>query len=99
MPTQNTAGVGSYNVPTYYANVDLQIKFGDKRQYVIRHQIYAGFTPGMEQQGIGLLGQFGFFDHFEVLFDRSSSLFCVEIPDSLPSKSAPRLSSNIFHQR
>jgi hypothetical protein len=81
MPSQFSAGVGSYNIPTYYSDVVLQIRFGQQGEHVVEHKIYAGFSEGMEHQGIGLLGQFGFFDHFKVAFDRKASLFFVEIPD------------------
>jgi hypothetical protein len=75
--------MGSYNVPTYYANVTLRIGFGvPTNQRVVEHTIFAGFTQGMDQQGVGLLGQSGFFDHFKVAFDRTASLFHVELPDT-----------------
>jgi hypothetical protein len=83
MKAQGSMGMGSYNVPTYYENVTMRISFGS---HVQEYPLYAGFTQGLEQQGVGLLGQFGFFDRFNVLFDRARGLFHVELPD--PPKSA-----------
>lgn len=53
----STAGVGNGSVPTFYWPV--QIEFPG----VITIDIYAGFTVGLDNVGLGLLGQSGFFDH------------------------------------
>jgi hypothetical protein len=37
-----------------------------------------GFTEGLEAQGIGLLGQRGFFESFLVTFDYASRQFWIE---------------------
>jgi hypothetical protein len=39
----------------------------------------AGFTPGMDAQGIGLLGQSGFFETFAVGFDHKAKQFYVDV--------------------
>ena len=39
-----------------------------------------GFTSGLEAQGIGLLGQCGFFDRVKVLFDHKARVFQIETP-------------------
>ncbi len=41
-----------------------------------------GFTPGLEAQGIGLLGQDGFFDRVKAVFDHAQDLFHIETPDA-----------------
>jgi len=68
-----TSGVGSTNVPTPYCNVTLDL--GE-----IAFQVYAGFTTGMDQFGIGLLGQDGFFDKFKITFDYVHGLYTLETP-------------------
>ena len=70
-PVDPTAGVGSSNVPTHFASVTLDFT-------AIQIPVYAGFTTGMEQHGIGILGQSGFFEHFKVTFDYKSKIFTVE---------------------
>jgi len=38
----------------------------------------AGFTPGLEAQGVGLLGQTGFFERYGVTFDHKASVFHID---------------------
>ena len=40
--------------------------------------MYAGFTTGMDQLGIGLLGQAGFFEAFKITFDFANKLYHIE---------------------
>lgn len=47
-----------------------------------------GFTTGLEAQGMGLLGQSGFFDRTKVLFDHAQGLFHIETPDPVPQPQA-----------
>ena len=68
-----TAGLGSDNVPTYFWNVGIDI------QGTTQIEVYAGFTDGLEQWGIGLLGQTGFFDRFAVSFNLNRGIFEFEI--------------------
>lgn len=75
MPMQLTGGVGSTNV-TSYADVEIHILATPPFAF----PVYAGFTPGMNQQGIGLLGQSGFFDKFRVGFDHKAKLFHIDVP-------------------
>jgi len=70
-PLDMTSGVGGANIPTHFANVTLD--FG-----VTRLAVYAGSTTGMDQIGIGLLGQTGFFDRHRITFDYQNSLFTIE---------------------
>lgn len=72
-PVDMTSGLGSTNVPTHYCHVTLDLD-------VINFQIYAGFTTGMDQFGIGLLGQDGFFDKFKITFDHAHGLYTLETP-------------------
>jgi hypothetical protein len=70
-PVDMTSGVGSTNVPTHF--VDVTLDFGPTQ-----FSVYAGFTTGLDQIGIGLLGQSGFFDRHKVTFDYQNKLFTVE---------------------
>ena len=70
-PVDMTSGVGGTNIPTHFADVTLD--FGPTQ-----FSVYAGFTTGMDQIGIGLLGQSGFFDRHKVTFDYKSKLFTIE---------------------
>ncbi|HXA05242.1 MAG TPA: hypothetical protein VNY30_10410, partial [Bryobacteraceae bacterium] len=40
--------------------------------------VYAGFTVGLEAQGIGLLGQAGFFERFTVCFSHTAKQFHID---------------------
>jgi hypothetical protein len=73
-PVEMTSGVGSVNnVPTHYCNVTIDLG-------VAQFQVYAGFTSGMDQFGIGLLGQAGFFEKFKITFDYTQGLYMLEMP-------------------
>ena len=70
-PVDLTAGVGSSNVPTHFATVTLDFT-------AVQIAVYVGFTTGMDQHGMGLLGQAGFFENFKVTFDYKSKIFTIE---------------------
>jgi len=72
-PVDMTSGVGSNSVPTHYCNVTIDLG-------VTNFQVYPGFTAGMDQHGLGLLGQQGFFDKFKITFDYVGGLFVLETP-------------------
>ena len=76
LPSTLTAGVGSASNITYYANVNVDLGQG------VSADVYAGFTEGMNAHGMGLLGQSGFFEKFDVHFSHKSGLFTVSISDS-----------------
>ena len=86
MKQQLTAGVGNSGNVTYYA--EIQIDAGIYRQdpagiysifdVVASFETYAGFTLGLETQGIGLLGQSGLFENFQVAFDHKNKQFHIE---------------------
>ena len=69
-----TIGVSSASVPTHFASIALDI------QGVVQFPVYAGFTSGLEAMGVGLLGQTGFFDRFNVAFKLSEKNCYIEIP-------------------
>lgn len=71
-PLEMTIGVGSTNVPTHFADIDIDL------QGVIQFHVYAGFTTGLDPIGIGLLGQSGFFDRFIVHFKLSQGIYEIE---------------------
>jgi hypothetical protein len=69
---QMTGGVGSSANPTYYADLDIILGPG------IEFKSYVGFTSAMDAQGIGLLGQHGFFDYYNVHFKKKEFKFTIE---------------------
>jgi hypothetical protein len=59
--------------------VEIQLRFaGVPGVPMFAFKTYAGFTPGMDNQGIGLLGQTGFFENFRVTFDHKARIFTIE---------------------
>ena len=73
-PKSSVGGVGSTSNVTYYAS--LTVDLGQ----AIRIQVFTGFTQGMNAQGVGLLGQEGFFSLFDVCFSHRDKSFTVELP-------------------
>jgi hypothetical protein len=71
-PVEGTSGVGSSNVATHFSKVIIDL------QGVVQIPVYAGFTMGMDQLGIGLLGQVGFFEAFKVTFDYANKIYFLE---------------------
>lgn len=66
-------GVGG-KAKEYEAVVTLHLNLcGQEFQYPVR----VGFSKGIEDEGIGLLGQEGFLDHFHVVFRKSEGTFAV----------------------
>jgi len=72
MKRQPTGGVGASGNVTYYENLEIDVGNG------LTFRSYVGFTPGLEAQGMGLLGQSGFFENFLVTFDYKSRVFYLE---------------------
>jgi hypothetical protein len=79
MKSHMTGGVGATNV-TYYETITVQIPImnADGTITALSFDTHAGFTAGMEAQGIGLLGQAGFFEHFSVQFNHKARIFSIE---------------------
>lgn len=69
---QLTGGVGASGNVTYYEDVEIDVGNG------LKFTSYVGFTQGLEVQGMGLLGQSGFFENFLVSFDYQSRIFTLE---------------------
>jgi|SRR5271166_422344 len=67
-----TGGVGSSGNVTYYD--DLTIDLGEG----LKFHTYAGFTSGLEAQGLGLLGQRGFFENYNVIFEHRNRQFHID---------------------
>lgn len=84
MKQQMTGGVGSTGNVTYYADLTIEIGIlvdvsGSatfKPQFTFK--AYAGFTAGLDSQGIGLLGECGFFENHLVTFDHKARSFHIE---------------------
>jgi hypothetical protein len=87
MPQQITGGVGNSGNVTYYSSIKVEIGelAGDPNNLAFTAKVsfdtYAGFTNGLEAQGIGLLGQSGFFESFAVAFDHAARQFHIDAPD------------------
>lgn len=72
MPKTLTGGVGSEANVTYFDH--LVIDLGKD----IAFSAYVGFTEGMDAMAIGLLGQDGFFDQYNVEFRNAEGVFTIE---------------------
>jgi hypothetical protein len=67
-----TGGVGSAGNVTYYAETEIRLGYG------IQFKSLVGFSAAMDRQGIGLLGQAGFFDYYNVCFYQKQRKFTIE---------------------
>lgn len=72
LPRGVTGGVGSSANSTFWDTIRVDLGHG------IEFSAYTGFTQGMDQMGLGLLGQVGFFEHFRVEFLLSKNAFTIE---------------------
>jgi hypothetical protein len=69
-------GVGG-TVATYRTTITLRVSLcGHEFHYAAD----ARFSDGMESEGIGLLGQTGFLDHFQVVFRKAEEKFAIRLP-------------------
>ena len=73
MKAQMTSGIGNIANMTYYDTIEIEIP-----NTPLSFSTLAGFTQGLDALGMGLLGQFGFFDHYTVTFDHRARLFHIE---------------------
>lgn len=71
-PMETISGVASAGVPTHYFHVEIDL------QGMVRFPVYAGFTTGLDDLGLGLLGQNGFFDRFHVHFKLPQRIYEIE---------------------
>jgi len=76
MKNHMTGGVGNAANVTYYENIEVRIAVPSGSP--VSFTTYAGFTEGLQAQGVGLLGQCGFFETFRVRFDHAGKLFFLE---------------------
>jgi hypothetical protein len=84
MKQQITGGVGNTGNITYYddltielgiwVNINGTLTFTPKFSF----KTYAGFTAGLEAQGMGLLGECGFFENYLVTFHYKGRVFHIE---------------------
>ena len=72
LPRGITGGVGSSANTTYWDTISVDLGHG------IIFPAYTGFTQGMDQMGLGLLGQTGFFELFKVEFLLRKNTFTIE---------------------
>jgi hypothetical protein len=74
-PSLLSAGLGSNAIPMYFWDVVIDL------QGITRFPTRIGFTEGLNQCGIGLLGQDGFFNNFRVTFNLNrNATFEIEVP-------------------
>jgi hypothetical protein len=78
LPKAITSGVGSQTNLTYYDNLTIDLGSG------IVFTACVGFTQGMDAIGLGLLGQDGFFDQYNVEFRNAEGIFTIEAARELP---------------
>ena len=71
-----TGGVGASANITYYETITVEIPITNGP--TLSFKTLAGFTAGMEAQGIGLLGQRGFFETFQVGFNYAVKTFITK---------------------
>ena len=67
-----TGGVGSSGNVTYYTDLHVWLWSG------IEFTSLVGFTDAMDRQGIGLLGQAGFFEYYNASFLHKQKKFVIE---------------------
>jgi len=72
LPKALTGGVGSSANTTYYDTITIDLGSG------IAFSAYTGYTQEMDQMGLGLLGQDGFFECYKVEFLLSKKVFTIE---------------------
>lgn len=84
MPQQITGGVGNSGNVTYYDHLRTEMGHmvtADELttfQPICSFSAYAGFTLGLEAQGLGLLGQSGFFENYSVTFNHKRREFYID---------------------
>jgi hypothetical protein len=72
LPKSITSGVGNGANLTYYDRVFIDLGNG------IAFTSFVGFTQGMDKVGLGLLGQAGFFEYYNVEFMYSKRTFTIK---------------------
>jgi Aspartyl protease len=72
LPTSSITGIGNGANEAYYGVVTLELGRG------ITFQARVGFSEALERGGVGVLGQIGFFDQFNVEFRLAEGFFTIE---------------------
>jgi hypothetical protein len=72
LPKATIGGIGNSANVTYYETISIDLGHG------MRFETKAGFTQGMDQVGIGLLGHLGFFENYNVEFRHRQRIFTIE---------------------
>jgi len=72
LPKAMTGGIGNAANVTYYDTITADLGDG------MRFETRAGFTQGLDQAGIGLLGHLGFFENYNVEFRHRDRIFTIE---------------------
>lgn len=84
MKQQITGGVGNSGNLTYYDDLIIElgiwVDVNGTLTFTPRFtfKTYAGFTAGLESQGVGLLGELGLFENYLVTFDHKNRVFHIE---------------------
>jgi hypothetical protein len=66
------SGAGSRGQLAYFFDLEIEIAG------VLKYQLPVGFTQAMDASRVGLLGQNGFFDRFDVSFQLRDRKFILE---------------------
>jgi hypothetical protein len=83
MKQHTTGGVGNTGNITHYAELTIEVGTWEQNgswsfNPELKFKAYTGFTAGLEDQGIGLLGECDFFERYVVTLDHKSRLFHIE---------------------
>lgn len=83
MKQQITGGVGNAGNLTYYSDITIELGIivdahTMKFEPHLTFKTYAGFTLGLDAQGIGLLGEVDFFENYVVTLDHKNRVFHIE---------------------
>jgi hypothetical protein len=71
-PSEPISGVGSSGISAHFFNLAIDL------QGLVQFPVYVGFTTGLDEIGLGLLGQNGFFDRFHIHFKLSQRIYEIE---------------------
>jgi hypothetical protein len=71
-PNESISGVGSRDISAHFFDLSINL------QGLVKFPVYAGFTTGLDDIGLGFLGQNGFFDKFHVHFKLSQRIYEIE---------------------
>jgi hypothetical protein len=82
---QIAGGVGNAGNVAYHDNLKIELAnladyLADPTKFnpLVSFDAYVAFTSGLEAQGLGLLGQSGFFENYVVTFDYKKREFHIE---------------------